>query len=73
MNYDLKWGRRYNDDGSEDLDGTFKQAIYNVRVLVEQDKILAVDACKQVRDKMHLTYQEHDKLFKQAKEAYENG
>ena len=58
----------YNDDGSENLDKTYERSVLNVRYLYEVKKIPIPMACNQVQEKMHLTYQERERLYKESKE-----
>lgn len=58
------------DTGEEDLHQTFNNAVYNLRMLVEKDGQEWEESVRYVASKMHLTYQEFDKLYEGAKKKF---
>ena len=58
------------DTGEEDLHQTFNNAVYNLRMLVEKDGQEWEESVRYVSSKMHLTYQEFDKLYEGAKKKF---
>lgn len=67
----LNFNHVYYLDGSEDLEGSYNQAVYNVRVLVEQHDMDYLDAAELVAKKMTLTFQEYKRLADEAQSHYE--
>ena len=58
------------DTGEEDLHQTFNNAVYSLRMLVEKDGQEWEESVQYVASKMHLTYQEFDKLYEGAKKKF---
>lgn len=64
------WSPVYNEHGYEDLDGTYRRMVHNVRVLVEDYKYTVEQAVSTVENKMAVTFEESSRLLKEAKEKY---
>lgn len=64
------WSPVYNENGYEDLDGTYRRMVHNVRVLVEAYEYTVEQAVSTVEIKMALTFEESARLLKEAKEKY---
>ena len=53
-----------------DVEPTFNNAVYNLRMLVEKDGQEWEESVDYVASKMHLTYQEFDKFYEGAKKKF---
>ena len=60
----------YRESGQEDLDGTYRRAVFNVRILVEDNEWDYLDAVEEVTTEMNLTFQEYKRIQSEASEHY---